>query len=184
AVLEAMRGRADAAREILASGRATLEELGLTLELHELAMHAGIVELLTGEPAAAENLLRSARDGFAALGVSVSAAQAAALLARALVETGRGQEALAETEYAEQHAGGDLKTTITWLGARAEALAGRGDLDAALTMARRADEASTAAENARLLYRMKDHTVGVQRASELLSVSLPPASTVAETSDS
>jgi hypothetical protein len=35
AVLEAMRGRFDAAREILAGGRATLEELGLSLELSE-----------------------------------------------------------------------------------------------------------------------------------------------------
>ncbi len=56
AVLEAMRGRADAARDILAAGRATLEELGLTLELCELAVHAGIVELLAGEAAAAERV--------------------------------------------------------------------------------------------------------------------------------
>jgi class 3 adenylate cyclase/tetratricopeptide (TPR) repeat protein len=50
AVLEAMRGRFDAAREILASARATLEELGLTLELHETQVYAGMVELLADEP--------------------------------------------------------------------------------------------------------------------------------------
>ncbi len=199
AVLEAMRGRADAAREILAGGRATLEELGLTLELHELAMHAGIVELLAGQPAEASELLRIARDGFAALGVSVSAAQAAALLARALVEQGRDEDALDETEYAEQHAGGDLKTTITWLGARAEALARRREVDVALELANRAvalaeptdaladkadanmslarvlgeagqsEEAHTAADAARALYEAKDHAVGVQWAGELAS---------------
>ena len=54
AVLEAMRGRADAARQILDGCRATLEELGLGFELHELEVHAGIVELLAGDPAAAE----------------------------------------------------------------------------------------------------------------------------------
>jgi class 3 adenylate cyclase/ketosteroid isomerase-like protein len=199
AVLEAMRGRADAAREILAGGRATLEELGLTLELHELAMHEGIVELLAGQPARAEGLLRRAREGFGALGVSVSAAQAAALLARALVEQARDEEALGETDYAEEHAGGDLKTTITWLGVRAEAIARRGETDEALALARRAaaladptdaladkadanmalarvlreadrtDEARSAAGVARALYQQKDHAVGVQLAGELAS---------------
>ncbi len=197
AVLEAMRGRTDAARDILAAGRTTLEELGLTLELHELAVHAGIVELLAGEPTAASELLRSARDGFDALGVSVSAAQAASLLARALVEQRRDEEAIAETEYSEQHAGGDLKTTITWLGARAEALARAGAFDDALALARRAvalavptdaladeadakmalarvlvaagrgDEARAVAAEAQRLYKEKDHMVGARRAEQL-----------------
>jgi class 3 adenylate cyclase/tetratricopeptide (TPR) repeat protein len=203
AVLEAMRGRAGAAREILAGGRATLEELGLTLELDELAMYAGIVELLAGEQHDAEGLLRSARDGFAALGVSASAAQAAALLARALVEQRRESEAVAETEYAERHAGGDLKTTITWLGVRAEALAGRGEIEAALPMAERAvslaaptdalsdkadanialarvlavagraEESAAAVASAASLYEAKGHDVGAQRATELSSATKP-----------
>ena len=138
AVLEAMRGRADAAREILDAGRATLEELGLALELHETAIHAGIVELLDGDPATAERHLRSARDGFVGLGVDAGAAQAAALLARALVDQGRYEEALAETEFAEAHGGEDLKTTITWCGVRAEALVHAGDHERALEFARRA----------------------------------------------
>ncbi len=197
AVLEAMRGRSDAARDILAAGRVTLEELGLTVELHELAVHAGIVELLSGEPAAAENLLRSARDGFESLGMAASVGQASALLARALVEQGRDEEAIAETGAAERHTGGDLKTTITWSGVRAEALARREAFDKALALARqavelaeptdaladkadanmalarvlaaagRSDEASAAAEGARELYAAKDHAVGVARTSEL-----------------
>ena len=206
AVLEAMRGREGAAREILAGGRATLEELGLALELHELTMHAGIVELLAGQARDAEELLRSARDGFAALGVSVSAAQSGALLARALVEQGRDAEAIAETEHAERHAGGDLKTTITSLGVRAEALARGGEIDAALALAGRAvslgeptdaladkadammvlarvsaiagraDEARAAAASARALYEAKHHAVGVQRADELASGTAPARS--------
>jgi class 3 adenylate cyclase/ketosteroid isomerase-like protein len=204
AVLEAMRGRFDAAREILAGGRTTLEELGLRLELQELAMHRGIVELIAGRAQDAEGLLRSARDGFAQLGVSVSAAQAAALLARALVEQGRDEEAIVQTEYAEKLAGGDLKTTITWLGARAEALARRGERERALEYAGRAvslaeptdaladkadanmalarvlrdvDQAGAArraAEVARELYQRKDYAVGVQRATELASLAAVP----------
>ncbi|MFZ0042545.1 MAG: AAA family ATPase, partial [Solirubrobacteraceae bacterium] len=139
AVLEAMRGRADAAREIIAAGRATLEELGLAYELHETAVHAGIVELLDGSPAAAAAHLRAARDGFQALGVSSGAAQAAALLARALVEEGgNDDEALEQTRFAEQHGGEDLKTAITWMSARAQALARMGEFAPALEVARRA----------------------------------------------
>ncbi len=199
AVLEAMRGRSDAAREILAGGRATLEELGLTFELHELGMHAGIVELLDGKPGDAEGLLRAARDGFATLGASVSAAASAALLARALADQRRDDEAIAETEYAEEHAGGDLKTTITWLGVRAEALVRRDRTEDALGLARRAvaladptdaladkadaylalarvcresgrsEEAREAAAAARALYAAKDHAIGVRWAGELAS---------------
>ncbi len=203
AVLEAMRGRTSAARDILASGRATLEELGLALELHETAIHAGIVELLGGDPVAAEAHLRAAADGFHALGVELGAAQAQALLARALVEQGRHDEAIAATEDAERRAGGDLKTTITWCGVRAEALAQRGAIEEALALAQRgvdlaeptdalADKADAwmalatvsavaggeaqahaAAERARELYAAKDHAVGVLRATALIGADAP-----------
>ena len=139
AVLEAMRSRADAAREILAAGRATLQELGLTLELQESAAHTGIVELLAGDPRAAVDHLRGARDGFQSLGVASGAAQSAALLARALVELGdHDEEAIEQTRFAERHGGEDLKTTITWCSARAHALARAGDVDEALSLAERA----------------------------------------------
>ncbi len=139
AVLEAMRGRAEAAREILAAGRATLEELGLSLELNETAIYAGIVELLAGDPVEAIRLLRAARQGFQSLGVAAGAAQAAALLARALVAQGDSdQDALEQTMFAEEHAGEDLQTTIIWCSARGEALARMGDCEQALSFARRA----------------------------------------------
>ena len=200
AVLEAMRGRTDAAREILAAGRATLEELGLALELHETAVHAGMVELLAEDPSAAAEHLRGAREGFEALGVSSGAAQAAALLARALIEQGgRDEEALQQSEFAERHGGGDLKTTITWCSARAEALARGGDAEQALSLARRAvalaeptdaladkadasmalagvllaagreQEAREAAGAARELYESKGHGQGAKRAHALAS---------------
>ena len=199
AVLEAMRGRADAARDILAAGRATLEELGLSLELHELDVHAGLVELLAGQPAAAWELLavRAGRVRGARRFASAPRRRPRCS-GRALVEQGRFDEALAETEFAEAHAGGDLKTTITLLGVRAEALARRGGIDEALELARRAvelaeptdaladkadatmalarvlreagqrNEAGSAAEAARTLYAAKDHVIGVRRAQELL----------------
>jgi hypothetical protein len=139
AVLEAMRGRPEAAREILATGRATLEELGLTLELQESAVHAGMVELLAGDRQAAVRLLRGAREGFASLGVSSGAAQAAAVLARALNEQGdHDDEAIEQTHFAERHAGEDLTTTIIWRSARAQALARCDEVEQAIELARSA----------------------------------------------
>ncbi len=199
AVLEAMRGRPDAAREILATARATLQELGLSLELHETAVHQGMVELLDGAPAAAAEHLRAARAGFEALGVGLGAAQAAALLARALLELGDSDaEALAQTRFAEQHGGGDLKTRITWISARAQSLARAGSFEPALELARRAaslaeptdaladkadasmalahvlyaagleTEARDAASAASRWYEAKGHVVGAERAAKLV----------------
>jgi class 3 adenylate cyclase len=195
AVLEAMRGRIDAAREMLAAGRSNLEELGLTLELQESHVHAGIVELLAGDPTTARDCLGTAREGFEELGVMAGAAQAAALLARALAERGAGAQALEQTRFAEQHAGGDLKTTITWCSARAQAFAQLGDAEQADSYARRAvalakptdalaDKADAsmalaqvrfaagdqlaaraAARDARAWYLAKGHAVGVERAT-------------------
>jgi class 3 adenylate cyclase/ketosteroid isomerase-like protein/tetratricopeptide (TPR) repeat protein len=203
AVLEAMRGRFDSARAILAAGRATIQDLGQELELCELAAHAGIIELLAGDPAAAQPYLIQARDGFAALGVGVSAARAAALLARVYFEQGGDDEALAATRYAEDHAGGDLKTTVTWCGVRAEILARRGDDAEALRLARHAvavaeptdalpdkaeswlvlarvfaaigrpDEVNPAAKAARALYEAKGHTVGAAWTTELTGAAVP-----------
>jgi predicted ester cyclase len=197
AVLEAMRERFDRARTVIALSRAAYEELGLTLELHETAIHAGLVELLAGESVAAEQELRAARDGLKALGVAATAAHASALLAHALVALDRGDEAIAATVFAEQHGGDDLKTTICWLGARAEALIRRGELDDAGALARRgvalaeptdalADKADAlmtlaatfaaageehrareAAARARELYSEKGHTAGAARAARL-----------------
>jgi len=205
AVLEAMRGRPEAARDILGAGRVTLEELGLTLELHELSLHDGLVELLADDPFAAEGHLRGAREGFEALGVAAGAAQAAALLARALLEqTGRDEEVVSQTALAEAHGGEDLKTTITWLSARAEALARGGEIERALSFAHRAvsvaeptdaladkadasmalarvlraagrdSEAREAAEAARVLYSAKGHAVGLERAMRLAGAERPP----------
>ncbi len=200
AVLEAMRGRGDAARDILASGRATLQELGLAFELNETAVHAGIVELLCGNPGAACEQLRTARAGFEALGVASGAAQAAALLARALVALGGEEadaEAVAQSAFAEQHSGEDLKTVITLTSARAQALARSGSVDDALAMARRAmalaeptdaladkadaaialsqvlmaaglgEEAREVARTAVVWYEAKGHRVGAERATQL-----------------
>lgn len=134
AVLEALRERADAARKMLASARKTFTDLGHRLGLLETAMYAGLVELLDGNPAAAEEPLRRARDGFEALGARTSAARATALLARTLLDLDRVAEA---GELADPLlAGEDLKAKIGLLGVAAEVLARRGSIAEAEGLAR------------------------------------------------
>jgi class 3 adenylate cyclase/tetratricopeptide (TPR) repeat protein len=135
AVLEALRGRFEVSRAMLASARASLEELGLRHGLLETDLFAGMVELIAGNPGAAVAPLRAAYEGLGTLGVGADAGQAAALLARALLEQGDVDEADRIAAASEELAGQNLKTAIAWRIARAEVLATRGDLPAALAHA-------------------------------------------------
>jgi class 3 adenylate cyclase/ketosteroid isomerase-like protein len=138
AVLEALRGRTDAARRMIGSARRALESLGHTHGLLEIDIFAGIVDLIAGEVTDAELVLRRAYDGLLARGVGVDAAQAGALLARAVLARGRVDEAIALTEESERLAGIELKSAIAWRSARAEALAQQGRVDEAVALARAA----------------------------------------------
>lgn len=61
AQLEAMRGRFDAARDLIAEAKTLAEELGLkTILAAGVARSAGEIELLAGDPEAAERELRPA----------------------------------------------------------------------------------------------------------------------------
>ncbi len=138
AVLEALRGRDDAARRMLAAARSSLEELGLRSGILETELFSGLIELLAGDAVAAEDHLRRAHAGFRELGVEIDAAQAAALLSRALLAQDRDAEAEQLTLESENLGGEDLKTAIAWRSARAEALARRGNVQEALRLARQA----------------------------------------------
>ena len=134
AALEAMRQRGDAARNMLTSARQTFTDLGHRLGLLETTMYEGLVELLDGNAASAEPPLRKALTGFDSLGARTSAARATALLARALLELDRVDEAarLADPLLA----GEDLKAKIGLLGVAAEVLARRGEIADAEGLAR------------------------------------------------
>lgn len=138
AVLEALRGRFDVSRSMLASARATLEELGLRHGLLETDLFTGMVEFVAGDFDAAIAPLRSAYEGLGSLGVGADAGQAAALLARVLIEHGDVPEADQMAAASEQLAGQNLKTSIAWRIARAEVLAARGLVTEGIEFARAA----------------------------------------------
>ena len=145
-VLEALRGRTDAARRMIASSRRMVEELGITQRLLEADVFAGFIELLEGDALAAERCLRTAYEGLRDHGLGIDAAQAAALLGRALLVQGRAQEAEALSHECEALAGDDLKAAIAWRGVRAEALARRGEVGPAVDLARAAVDIAAATD--------------------------------------
>lgn len=138
AVLEGLRGRFDTARTMLASARETAEELGLRQSLMVTELYAGIVELLAGEPEAAESHLRIAYGGLGQRGISADAGQAAAHLARALMLQGRLDEAEELATEADALAGQNIQTAIAANAVLAEILSARGDHDEAIASAQAA----------------------------------------------
>jgi len=137
-VLEALRGRTDAAHRMLASAREMVEELGISQRMFETDVFAGFVALIEGDVSEAERNLRGAYDGLRDLGLGIDAARAAALLARAQLAQDRIAEAEELSHESEALAGDDLKAAIAWRGARAEALARRGEHAEAIEYARAA----------------------------------------------
>src|SRR5262249_60664007 len=77
AVLEALRGRREAARRMIASSRSMVEELGITQGLLETEMFGGVVELIEGDTAAAARSLRAAYGGLRTPGLAIRAARRA-----------------------------------------------------------------------------------------------------------
>jgi class 3 adenylate cyclase/tetratricopeptide (TPR) repeat protein/type II secretory pathway predicted ATPase ExeA len=146
AVLEALRGRFDVSRSMLASARASLEELGLRHGLLETDLFTGMVELLADDPGAAVAPLRAAYQGLETLGVGADAGRAAALLATALLAQGEIDEAELTAAASEALAGQNLQTAIAWRTAKAAVLAARGELAAAVALARKAVDIAAATD--------------------------------------
>jgi hypothetical protein len=137
-VLEAMRGRLPEARARYAASRETLEELGLRFRFAQLAMYAGLAELIAGDPAEAERQVRPAYEELQTMGESGFLSTTAAVLARAVYLQQRHDGALALTETSERSASSDdIVTQALWRGTRARVLADRGS-DAAEPLARQA----------------------------------------------
>ncbi len=140
AVLEAFRGRAAAAQRMIESARRTVSELGLRHAMLEVEQFAGIVELVVGDPAAAEPHLRKAYNGFRRMGLDADTAETAALLGRACLALDRDAEADELCSESERLAGHALKASIAWRTLRAHLLSRNGEHDDA----RRAAEAAIA----------------------------------------
>ncbi|SEB27060.1 Predicted ATPase [Mycobacterium sp. 283mftsu] len=198
AVLEAFRGRSAAARRMIDSARRTANGLGLRHAGLEVEHHAGIVELVSGDPVAAEPFLRKAYNGFRRLRLDLDIAETAALLGRTCLMLGRVVEADELCTESERRAGHAFKSSIAWRTLRAQLLSRCGEhaearktAEAAVALAQRTDAlvdhgdacdclagvlkaagdtagARAAAERAAGLYERKGAAVLAERARGLL----------------
>jgi class 3 adenylate cyclase/tetratricopeptide (TPR) repeat protein len=137
----AMEGRFEEARELAARAGAILEELGRPIELYTMAFWTAPLELLAGDPVAAEREAAAACDGLEAAGEKGFLSTMSALLADALYAQGRLDEAEAAVRGSREAAtSDDFNAQAAWRAAQAKILARRGELEEAERLAREAIE--------------------------------------------
>jgi tetratricopeptide (TPR) repeat protein len=147
AQLEAMRGNFDLARELYRQSRTSLDELGWHFHAALTSQTSGIVEMLAGDPAAAEAELRRDYEALDGMGEKYYLSTTAGYLASALFQLERDDEADGFTEITERLAADDdISSQFLWRTVRGRVLARRGRLDEAEALIREALELITRAE--------------------------------------
>ncbi len=152
--LYAMDGDFDRARTVCGRARRLLAELGGVVLTASTALDASRIELLAGDPAAAEAALRRDYPALERVGERYYLASMAALLAQSLLAQGRTAEAATQAADAERwSAEDDVEAQVLWrsVQARLRAAAGDGATAAALAaeavdLAREADSPAMQAD--------------------------------------
>jgi class 3 adenylate cyclase/tetratricopeptide (TPR) repeat protein len=198
ALLEAMLGNFQEARETHLRSRETLQDLGVLYYAYNAAWGLGSVEMLAGDPVAAERAFRTGFDTAQRPGNAYLWDPLTAYLAQAVCAQGRFDEVLAIVADASKDTGESVRAGLFLRSAKAKALAGIGDLDQAqelvgkaivlaaetesidlqgdiqmdaaevLIVAGRTGEARAALENASSLYERKGNVVSGDRARATL----------------
>jgi tetratricopeptide (TPR) repeat protein len=141
AVLRAMEGRFDEARELVARDRQILEALGRRLLLATVSEAHALVELLADDPRAAERILARGYEGLEAMGETGALSTVAALRAEAALALGDVEAALRHSEASERAAAPeDFMSQVLWRRPRAKVLAVQGEAEEAERTARRGVE--------------------------------------------
>lgn len=137
AQLHAMNGDCDIAREMCLRARAVLRDLGQGVRAASASLDLAVVEILAGNAAAAESEVRADCEMLEKLGETFFLSTMAAMLARAVREQGRYDEALELTRLAERNAAADdVDAQVLWRSVRAPILARAGALEEAEALAR------------------------------------------------
>jgi predicted ATPase/class 3 adenylate cyclase len=139
AVLEAMTGEFELARNLLAEGKQAVEELGLTVWAAVIAQEAFVVEMLAGNPAAATRTLRESYATLERMGERGFLSTIAGFLAQALYAQGEYDEAERFSRVSEAAAAShDVPSQVLWRSSRAKIRARRGEVEEAEALARAA----------------------------------------------
>jgi hypothetical protein len=125
------------ARDDYRRGRAILDELGLRLDAALISIDSGPVELLAGDPVAAEAELRKDYVELDAMGERNYISTIAGLLAEALYRQGRYDEAATYAELCEGiAASSDVLSQYLWRGVRGKLVARGGAQTEGIDLAR------------------------------------------------
>jgi ATP/maltotriose-dependent transcriptional regulator MalT len=136
-VLRAMRGDFGVARDLYTQARLMLVDLGRSVVAASTAQQSCQVEMLAGDPAAAERELRRDLAELEEMGEKYFLSTTVGELARAVYAQDRYAEAEALTRTAEElSAEDDVTSQALWRSVRAKALARRGLGDEAEGLAR------------------------------------------------
>jgi predicted ATPase/DNA-binding SARP family transcriptional activator len=147
----AMLGQFEVARRVVAEARSIVEDLGLVTYIAGVASAAGYIEMLAGDPEAAERELRAAYELVHRTGVhgSYFGMGVREELAQALYALGRDEEAARLSEETERLAAlDDVQAQVLWRSVRAKTFARAGRTEEAEPLAR---EAVTLAEATELM---------------------------------
>jgi class 3 adenylate cyclase/tetratricopeptide (TPR) repeat protein len=137
--LEAMQGEFEQARAHCRQARTTLEELGNSVLAGSTSLEAGAVELLAGNPAEAERLIRSDVAELERMGATYLLSTATALLAQAVAAQGRDAEAAELVEAGQRLTGpDDIESDVLLACVRSGLRVRAGQVEAGIEEARRA----------------------------------------------
>jgi len=136
ACLFAYAGRFDDARAARARGLSMLAGFGARSTLAVVSIHGGLIELIAGDPAAAERELRTGHDMLGAMSSWRYRAWSSSLLAEALYQQNHLDEAMAMAVQAREQAPvDDVEPQARCRAVQAKILARRGQLNSARTYA-------------------------------------------------
>jgi class 3 adenylate cyclase/tetratricopeptide (TPR) repeat protein len=125
--LQGLAGRFEEARDLYRRSRTLYEDLGHKLLAALVSLDSAPVEMLAGNPKAAERELRRDYEALSGMGERDHLSTTAALLAQALYELGRADEAEHFSRVSETTSSpDDVNSEVEWRCARAKILASRG----------------------------------------------------------
>ena len=138
--LQALRGRFDEARQLVARARKVYDDLGLTVGAAQTCGHVGgMLELLGGDAEAAERVFRQSCETFARHEAWAPLATRAAELAEALYAQGDITEAEQWADLARRHTSeGDVSAEFSWRAVLAKIRAQQGAIEEGEALAREA----------------------------------------------
>jgi tetratricopeptide (TPR) repeat protein len=148
AVLHAMQGRFEQARELYRRGQRIIAELGPSLTVAAASLESSRVEMLAGDPAAAERELRRDYSTLEAVNERYYRSSIACLLGHTLWALGRFDEASTFIDIAQHLADpDDVFTQVFWRTGRAKLWARAGRGSDAITLGREAIEMASSSDD-------------------------------------